>query len=212
MPFKSERIPRATIRRLAIYVQVLEVMRRNGVQIISSGPLAKACEVNASQVRRDLAYFGEFGVRGVGYNVSSLIQAIRASLGVDREWTVALVGIGNLGRALLHYGEFRSRGFHIARAYDISPQTIGQKVYGLEVRPMSQIIEDVPTYGIEIGILATPPEAAQKAANLLVEAGVQGIMNFAPVRITAPNHIFVEYVDFFHYLYAIAFNITTKQP
>lgn len=210
MPLKSERIPRATIHRLATYVQVLQTMRRNKVEVISSGPLAEACDVNASQVRRDLAYFGEFGVRGVGYNVRDLIAAIRASLGVAREWKVCLVGIGNLGRALLHYGEFRCRGFTIVNAFDRDPELIGQHVYGLEVKSMDVLMDEVKNGGIEIGILTTPPEHTQHAASQLAEAGVKGILTFAPVRISVPAPIFVEYVDFFHYLYALAFNATTR--
>lgn len=207
---KSERIPRATIHRLATYVQVLEAMLKNGVSVISSGPLADACDVNASQVRRDLAYFGEFGVRGVGYNVQDLIAAIRASLGVDREWRVGLVGIGNLGRALLHYGEFRHRGFNIVRAFDCDKAKVGQEVYGLTVLSTRLIKEEVKACDIELGILTTPPEHAQAAASMLAESGVRGILNFAPARISVPSHIFVEYVDFFHYLYALAFNATHR--
>ena len=139
LSLKSERIPRATIRRLAVYVQVLESMQRNGVEVISSGPLAEACDVNASQVRKDLAYFGEFGVRGVGYNVASLIAAIKASLGVDREWRAALIGVGNLGRALLHHAEFKARGFNIVGAFDCDPFKIGEQVYGLEVTCTSDL-------------------------------------------------------------------------
>lgn len=212
MPAKSERIPRATIHRLATYVQVLEAMLRNGVTVISSGPLAEACDVNASQVRRDLAYFGEFGVRGVGYNVQDLIAAIRNSLGVDREWRVGLVGIGNLGRALLHYNEFRHRGFNIVRAFDSDPAKLGQQVYGLEVLSTDRIKAEVQAGAIELGILTTPPEHAQVAASLLAEAGVRGILNFAPARINVPSSIFVEYVDFFHYLYTLAFNATNRRP
>ena len=158
LSLKSERIPRATIRRLAVYVQVLESMQRNGVEVISSGPLAEACDVNASQVRKDLAYFGEFGVRGVGYNVASLIAAIKASLGVDREWRAALIGVGNLGRALLHHAEFKARGFNIVGAFDCDPFKIGEQVYGLEVTCTSDLKSAVDAKGIEIGIITTPPQ------------------------------------------------------
>ena len=208
---KSQRIPRATIRRLAIYVQVLESMLRNGVDVISSGPLAEACDVNASQVRKDLAYFGEFGVRGVGYHVVSLIDAIKASLGVNREWRAALVGVGNLGRALLHFGEFKARGFHIVGAFDCDPFKIGEQVYGLEVSCTSTLKAAVLAQHIEMGIITTPPERAQRAADHLTDAGVKGILNFAPARISVPENIFVEYVDFFHYLYALSFNISSAE-
>lgn len=207
-PLKSEKIPSATIRRLALYVQVLEEMQRNNIEVISSGPLAEACNVNASQLRKDLAYFGEFGVRGVGYNVSNLIEEIKVSLGVNREWTAVLIGVGNLGRALLHYEEFKCRGFHIIGAYDCDPFKIGEQVYGVEVACTSKLKNDAKKQKIELGLITTPPERAQRAADYLVEAGVRGILTFVSARIQVPDHIIVEYVNFFHYLYSIAFKVS----
>ena len=124
---KSKHIPRATIQRLATYVQVLENFSRDNVEVISSNPLAEACGVNGSQVRKDLAYFGEFGIRGVGYHVKSLIAAITSSLGVDREWRMALIGVGNLGKAILNHSEFRARGFNIVGIFDCDPFKIGER-------------------------------------------------------------------------------------
>lgn len=207
-PHKSSHIPRATIQRLAVYIQVLETLAQEGVEVISSDPLARACDVNASQVRKDLAYFGEFGVRGVGYYVKNLIASISAALGIDREWKTALVGVGNMGRAILNHTEFRARGFNIVGAFDCDPFKIGETVYGLEVVCTKRLKEKVDELGIEMGIITTPPERAQRAANHLVEAGIRGILNFAPSRIKVPEHVYVEYVDFFHHLYALAFNIT----
>lgn len=207
-PPKSEHIPRATIQRLAVYVQVLENLLREGTDVISSEPLAKACNVNASQIRKDLAYFGEFGVRGVGYYVKNLIESITSVLGVNREWRTVLVGVGNLGRALLNHKEFRLRGFHIVGAFDCDPFKIGEEVSGLEVVCTKRLKEKLADLDVEIGIITTPPERAQRAANHLVDAGIKGILNFAPARITVQDDIFVEYVDFFHHLYALSFNIT----
>ena len=208
---KSEHIPRATIQRLAVYVQVLENLKRDGVEIISSEQLARACNVNPSQIRKDLAYFGEFGVRGVGYYVQDLITSIKQSLGVDRIWNTALVGVGNLGRALLRHQEFRNRGFNIVGAFDCDPFKIGEVVAGLEVVCSRKLKEKVAEYNIEIGIITTPPERAQRATNYLVEAGVKGIINFAPARIETPENVAVEYVDFFHHLFAVAFSLTLGQ-
>ena len=205
---KSKHIPRATIQRLAVYIQVLEALAREGVEVISSDPLARACDVNASQVRKDLAYFGEFGVRGVGYCVKSLIASLTHALGIDREWRTALVGVGNLGKAMLNHSEFRMRGFNIVGAFDCDPFKIGEIIRGLEVVCTQRMKEKVDELGIEIGIITTPTERAQRAAQYLVDAGVRGILNFAPTRIKVPEHIYVEYVDFFHHLYALAFNIT----
>ena len=205
-PPKSKHIPRATIQRLATYVQVLENFSRDNVEVISSNPLAEACGVNGSQVRKDLAYFGEFGIRGVGYPVKSLIAAITSSLGVDREWRMALIGVGNLGKAILNHGEFRSRGFNIVGIFDCDPFKIGEIVHGLEVHCTRDLKDMVTDLNIEIGIITTPPERAQRAAQHLMDAGITSILNFAPSRIKVPDRINVEYVDFFHHLYALAFN------
>ncbi len=205
---KSEHIPRATIQRLAVYMQVLENLQREGIEVVSSEPLAKACNVNASQIRKDLAYFGEFGVRGVGYHVKRLIVSITSALGANREWRTVLVGVGNLGRALLNHKEFHLRGFNIVGAFDCDPFKIGEEISGLEVFCTRRLKERVGEEGVEIGIITTPPERAQRAANYLVDAGIKGILNYAPARITVPDDVFVEYVDFFHHLYALSFNIT----
>ncbi|MBD5607931.1 MAG: redox-sensing transcriptional repressor Rex [Desulfovibrio sp.] len=202
---KSKHIPRATIQRLATYVQVLEALARDGVKVVSSNPLAEACGVNGSQVRKDLAYFGEFGVRGVGYNVEALIRAITRSLGVDREWKMVLVGVGNLGRAILNHGDFRARGFNIIGIFDCDPFKIGEIMHGMEVVCTDNLAEFVSKNDAEIAIIATPPERAQRAAGHVVEAGIKSILNFAPARIKTPSDVHVEYVDFFHHLYSLAF-------
>lgn len=211
IPLKSEHIPRATIQRLAIYVQVLEALLQDGENIVSSDGLARACGVNPSQIRKDLAYFGEFGVRGVGYYVQDLLSAIKQSLGIDRTWNVALVGVGNLGRALLRHGIFRRRGFILVGAFDCDPFKIGEEIAGLEVVCSRRLKERVHELDIEIGIISTPPERAQRAANYLVEAGVRGIVNFAPSRISVPESVAVEYVDFMHHLFSVAFTISLNQ-
>ena len=208
MPLKSEHIPRATIARLALYVQVLESLQREGTDIVSSELLAKACSVNPSQIRKDLAYFGEFGVRGVGYYVQDLITSIKHSLGVDRDWRCALVGVGYLGKALLRHSDFRRRGFNIVGAFDCDPFKIGEEIEGLEIICSRRLKEKAAEQGIEIGLITTPADRAQRAANYLVEAGVLGILNFAPARITVPPQVQVEYVDFCNQLYALAFGIT----
>ncbi len=210
MSLKSEHIPRATIQRLSVYLQVLENLQRDGTEVISSEPLARACSVNASQIRKDLTYFGEFGVRGVGYNVADLIASIRASLGIDRTWNCVLVGVGNMGRALLSHREFAERRFNIVGAFDCDPFKIGEEISGLEVVCTRRLKERVADLDVQIGIITTPPERAQRAANYLVEAGIKGILNYAPARIFVPEGVYVEYVDFFHHLYSLAFNISDK--
>lgn len=192
-------------------MQVLESFIQDGETVVSSDGLARACGVNPSQIRKDLAYFGEFGVRGVGYYVQDLLTAIKQSLGIDRTWNVALVGVGNLGRALLRHGIFRRRGFILVGAFDCDPFKIGEEVAGLEVVCSRRLKEKVRDLEIEIGIITTPPERAQRAANYLVEAGVKGIVNFAPSRISVPETVAVEYVDFMHHLFSVAFNISLNQ-
>ncbi len=205
---KNVHIPKATIQRIAIYMQVLEHLEQEGIEVISSDPLAKACDVNASQVRKDLAFFGEFGVRGVGYYVKALIASISDALGIAREWRMALVGVGNMGRAILNHSEFRNKGFHIIGAFDCDPFKIGEKICNLEVMCTKRLKEKVAENTIEIGIIATPPERVQRAADHLVEAGIRSILNFAPARVRVPENVCVEYVDFFHHLYTLTFKHT----
>jgi AT-rich DNA-binding protein len=208
---KNTHIPRASIQRLSIYLQVLENLQRDGVDVISSEPLAKACRVNASQIRKDLTYFGEFGVRGVGYNVSDLIASITESLGINREWNCVLVGVGNLGKALLNHREFKERRFHIVGAFDCDPFLIGEEFAGHEVVCTRRLKERIADKQVGIGIITTPPERAQRAADYLVDAGIKGILNYAPARLFVPDGVYVEYVDFLQYLYSIAFHISSNK-
>lgn len=203
--YKNVHIPRATIQRLAVYLQVLESLKGENVEVVSSERLARACDVNPSQIRKDLAYFGEFGVRGVGYNVAKLIHSIKVSIGTDRIWRTALIGVGNLGRSLLRYQGFPKRGFKIVAAFDCDPFKIGEVVADLEVMCPRRMKENVKDLRIEIGIITTPSDRAQRAADYLVESGIRCILNFAAARIQVPPDIYVEYVDFFHHLYALTF-------
>ena len=208
---KNVNIPRATTQRLSVYLQVLEKLQLDGIEVISSEPLARACDVNASQIRKDLTYFGEFGVRGVGYNVKDLILSITQSLGIDTRWNCVLIGVGNLGKALLSNREFPERGFNIVGAFDCDPFRIGEEIFGMEVVCSRRLKERIADLDVRIGIIATPPERAQRAANHLTEAGIKGILNYAPARIVAPDDVHVEYVDFFHHLYSLAFNISFRK-
>ena len=208
-PPKTAHIPRATIQRLAVYLEVLEKLHDDGITVISSEPLAKACGVNASQIRKDLTYFGEFGVRGVGYNIANLMSSIAEALGADRPWNCVVVGTGKLGRALLNHRDFSLRSYHIIGAFDSDPAKIGDSIAGITVQNVANLKESTQAMGARIGIITTPPAWAQLVADRLVEAGIRGILNFVPARIFVPDHVFLEYVDFFHHLYALSFNITT---
>ena len=195
---------------MAVYVQVLEEMLKHGDKVVSSDKLAAACEVNPSQIRKDLAYFGEFGVRGVGYYVQDLLTAIRHFLGIDRPWNCALVGVGNLGRALLRHEQLRKRGFVIVAAFDCDPFKIGEEIAGHEIVCTRRLKEKTKELKIEIGLITTPPERAQRAANHMVDAGFKGIINFAPTRVQVPADVAVDYVDFSNHLIALAFHLSSQ--
>ncbi len=198
---KYSKIPEATIRRLSRYARCLEEMDEKGEKVVSSAQLANKCMVNAAQVRKDLAYFGEFGIRGVGYYVKDLLSDIKRILGLNREWRMALIGVGNLGSALLSYKDFLKQNYKIVAAFDIDPprvigrvsEKVGKPVEVLHINRLKEVAKERK---IEIGLIATPPSEAQNAANLLVDAEIRGILNFAPVQITVPDGFEVKDVFF----------------
>ncbi|HVP76567.1 MAG TPA: redox-sensing transcriptional repressor Rex [Thermodesulfobacteriota bacterium] len=198
---KYKKIPEATIRRLSRYSRRLEEMEEKGEKVVSSAQLASQCMVNAAQVRKDLAYFGEFGIRGVGYYVKELLNNIKKILGSNKEWRMGLVGVGNLGSALLSYKDFLKQNYKIVAAFDIDPPRVIGRVSEklgkpVEVFPVSRIKEVAKERKIEIGIITTPPSEAQGVANMLVEAEVRGILNFAPAQVTVPEGFVVKDVFF----------------
>lgn len=184
-------LPRATIRRLPRYLRALDVAgdRAN----ISSDELARAAYTNAAIVRRDLSLLGFSGVRGVGYDVARLRSHIRAELGLTDDVRVAVVGAGNLGRALANYGGFGRRGFRVVALYDIDPEKVGTEVAGVPVKHFDDLIDDGAD--IDIGIIATPGAVAQEVADRLQTGNVRSILNFAPTRVTVGSGIEVRQVD-----------------
>ncbi len=209
MPFvKTTKIPRATIQRLSVYLEALNTLSRDGHKVISSEALARFCNINAPQIRKDLAYFGEFGVRGVGYYVDDLSRSISASLGIDHGWNMVLVGLGSMGRSILRHHGMRMHGYRIIAAYDVEPVNIGQTIADTLVEPLENLLASPPSVQPEIGVITTRPDKAQDVTNTLVESGVRAILNFTSTRITVPNNVFVEYVDFLHHLYALSFNLS----
>jgi redox-sensing transcriptional repressor len=198
---KYSKVPEATIQRLSRYVRCLEEMNKKGEKVISSAQLSNKCLVNAAQVRKDLAYFGEFGIRGVGYYVKNLLQDIKRILGLNKEWNMAVIGIGNLGSALLSYEDFLKQNYKIVAAFDIDPlKVIGRVSEKLgrpvEVLYINRLQEAAKERKIEIGIITTPASEAQNVADRLVEAEVRGILNFAPAQITVPEGFVVKNVFF----------------
>ena len=178
-PFKIPRIPEMTVRRLSVYTRCLQQLEEDGVKTISSQELAERFNLNSAQVRKDLAYFGEFGVRGIGYYVSGLKAELQKILGLDREWQVALVGFGNLGSALFHYKGFARQGFRIAAIFDDDPAKLGQAAGGVPILPLRDL----------------PGESAQVVTEKLVAAGIKAILNFAPGRIKAGKDVRLKNVD-----------------
>lgn len=194
---KSSKIPAPTIERLALYSRPLEALQKNGTPLILSEKLAELCGVSPAQVRKDLAYFGEFGIRGVGYDVKALLQEIKHILTTDREWSLCIVGMGNLGRALVENENFRKRGYRFVAVFDSDPGKIGTTLpCGLTIEPVTKIRNFIQELGIEIGIISTPPFKAQRVADLLMDSGIKAILNFAPTRIRTPKNFAVENVDF----------------
>jgi len=208
---KSLKIPEATIIRLSVYSRYLTEVDRKGIITISSGDIADGVGVSPAQVRKDLAYFGEFGTRGVGYNVKDLHRHILKILGLSVDWNVTLVGLGNLGLALSSYRGFRERGFVITSIFDNDPHKIGTIVHGVEVLPIDRLVEVVSKNRTQIGIISVPAAAAQEIADLLVKAGVQAILNFAPVVLNVPPEIELRNVDLAVNLEVLTFNVGAQR-
>jgi redox-sensing transcriptional repressor len=189
------RIPEATVARLPEYLQILVDQAAAGLERISSDGLAELAGVNAAKVRKDLSYLGSYGTRGVGYEVDYLVYQIRRELGLDHDWPVVIVGAGNLGQALAGYGGFGERGFPVGGIVDIDVGKVDTVVGGARVRHIDELAAIVQSKQISIGVIATPPAAAQDAADRLAAAGVTSILNFAPVVLSVPIGVTVRKVD-----------------
>jgi redox-sensing transcriptional repressor len=189
------RISEATVERLPIYERLLAELLRTGHPTVSSEQLASLARVNAAKVRKDLSLLGSFGTRGTGYDTAFLLAQIHRALGVDRDWPVAIVGIGNLGRALANSEGFSSHGFRVTALFDANPSVIGTRVGPVVVRDIAQLGDlrenDVPA----IGVVSTPAAAAQAVTDLLVGIGVRSILNFAPTVLNVPSSVMLRYVD-----------------
>ena len=188
-------IPDATVARLPLYLRALVELQERSISTVSSGDLARASGVNPAKLRKDLSHLGSFGTRGVGYPVKELVDGISGALGLTADRPVAIVGLGNLGRALAHYGGFADRGFHVAALLDAAPELVGTTVGGLEVEDVAELEQVVTDRGVTIAVLAVPAEAAQDVATRLVDAGVTAILNFAPTHIDVPERITLRKVD-----------------
>lgn len=193
---RTRPIPEATISRLPIYLRcLLDLAEGRGQLTVSSEELAGMAGVNAAKVRKDLSYLGSYGTRGVGYDIEYLLYQITRELGLTQDWPVAIVGVGNLGRALASYKGFSERGFRISALFDVEDKIIGSKIGGMLVYHLDDLKTVVNDEGISIGIIATPPLAAQDVADHLVDAGIKSILNFAPAVVNVPPDVNVRKVD-----------------
>jgi redox-sensing transcriptional repressor len=203
-------VPEATVARLPIYLRALTALADRGVATASSEELAVAAGVNSPKLRKDLSYLGSYGTRGVGYDVEYLRYQISREIGLTQDWSVAIVGIGNLGHALANYAGFVSRGFRVAALIDADPARTGEQVAGLRVRHLAELEAIVKTLRIAIGVIATPASAAQDVCDRLVATGVSSILNFAPVLLSVPDGVDVRKVDLSIELQILAYHEQRK--
>ena len=203
---RDRSIPEATVGRLPVYLRALVEMAERGASTISSGDLAEAAGVNSAKVRKDLSYLGSYGTRGVGYDVEYLIYQIRRELGLEQDWAVAIVGVGNLGHALANYKGFGERGFRVAALVDTDGGKVGERVGDLVVEHIDDLDRVVKEEQVSIGIIATPAAAAQEVCDRLVAAGVTSILNFAPVHVQVPQGVSVRKVDLSTELQILSFH------
>ncbi|AVX21143.1 MAG: redox-sensing transcriptional repressor Rex [Bacillota bacterium] len=208
---KVFKIPEATIIRLSVYSRFLEQADKKGIVTISSGEIAEGVGVSPAQVRKDLAYFGEFGTRGVGYNVKDLLHHTLKILGLSREWPVVVVGAGNLGTALVSYRGFRERGFKIVGIFDNDPNKIGKTIGDMVVQSMEELPETIAKKNAAIGVIAVPATIAQDVADLLVKAGIKAIMNFAPKALMVPDAVEIRNIDLAVTLEILTFNLCMRE-
>lgn len=207
----AARISEPTVRRLSHYYRVLLEVEAEGKRLISSHRLAEREGITSAQVRKDLSMFGSFGRRGLGYQVRHLREEIRAILGLDRRWKVALIGAGNVGAALVVYPGFGSQGFDIVAAFDRDPSRIGQRLGSLTVQDVSEFHAAAVREGFDMAVITTPVRAAQEAADLAVAGGVRGILNFAPRKLTVPDHVALRSVDMSVEFETLSFEITRER-
>jgi redox-sensing transcriptional repressor len=203
-------VPKVVVSRLSLYLRELQRLEAAGQQTISSGQLGTLLGFSDAQVRKDLGYFGQFGYPGVGYRCDELIRAMRDILGTNQSWNVVMVGVGNLGQALLGYRGFGRQNFTIVAAFDADPAKVGQVVQGLTIQPLEQLAETVREKHVRLGMIVVPAERAQEAADRLVAAGVEGIVNFAPVTLALPPHVQNVGVDLAIELEQLSFAVTSK--
>jgi redox-sensing transcriptional repressor len=190
-----DQIPDIIISRLPVYLRALQRLAGQGAQTTSSQELGERVGLSAAQIRKDLSQFGEFGKQGTGYHIPFLIGKLQSILNVDRVWDVAIVGMGDMGHALARYQGFKDRGFHIVMAFDNNPELIGTTVGTFVVHDAKDLVSDIRGAGINIAMLTVPATSAQAVTDKLIEAGVKAILNYAPISLSVPDGVHVQYID-----------------
>lgn len=188
-------IPEVVIERLPVYARALAALQARGLEVVSSQDLGDQLGVTPAQIRKDLSYFGRFGKQGRGYNVDRLMEELRQILGLDRSWTMVLVGVGQLGRAILQYGGFGPQGFHVIEAFDASPEQIGQRIGSTTVRSVDDLPGVLAGSHVDIGIVSVPGGRAQGVIDTLVAGGVKAILNYAPISAQVPPGVHLRQID-----------------
>ena len=188
-------VPNIVVGRLPLYLRTLQLMHQEGRRVTSSQELGERLGISAAQIRKDLSQFGEFGKQGTGYNIEFLTDQLRQILHVNKVWDVAVIGIGDVGHALARYQGFSNRGFRIVLLFDNDPKKIGTQVGDFLVQDLSTMVTKIKEAGVQIAMLAVPVDHAQQVSNLLSEAGVKSILNYAPINITVPSGVRVQYID-----------------
>jgi len=213
---RGNKVPEVTIRRISTYLRYLKELEEKGETVVSSAQLARACGLNPAQVRKDLAYFGEFGIRGVGYYVRDLYDHLRKILGLNKEWRLAVIGIGNLGTSLLNFRDFLKENYKIVAAFDKYPEKVVGRVSEQLGRPVEiihidRLKEVAKERKIDIALLSVPPSEAQKVADLVVEAGIRGILNFTPIQLKVPKGVVVKNAYFTTVLDNLIYDLQTRR-
>jgi redox-sensing transcriptional repressor len=223
---RTDPIPNPAVHRLSLYLRQLESFKRNQRRTISSKQLGESLNLTDAQVRKDLAYFGQFGHPGIGYRVDDLIAHMRRILGTDKTWNVLLVGAGNLGRALLAYNGFDAKGFRLVAVFDADPTKVGKRQGPFAakpgsdvgskrfftIQPLTELKPTIEKLGIRLAILAVPADSGQEVADQCVEAGIRGLLNFAPVSLNLPGDIAIKAVDLAVQLEQLSFQVNFTPP
>lgn len=192
---ESNTIPDIVIGRLPIYLRALQHMAQEGCTVTSSHELGQRLGISSAQIRKDLSHFGGFGKQGTGYQIAFLEEKLREVLKVNREWEVALIGAGDLGTAIAHYKGFQHRGFYISCIFDNAPEKVGTQLASYTVQPVDKMQEIIRERGIQVAMVAIPAECAQQITDMLIQAGIRAVLNYAPINLQVPDNVCVQYID-----------------